>query len=80
MNHNSFRIDEEIEIRLKKEKQVYDNFMAFPELYRRVRIDTIQSIKSQPELFKSRLDKFITNTRENNMYGQWNDQGRLLDN
>nr|WP_246239000.1 YdeI/OmpD-associated family protein [Paenibacillus anseongense] len=80
MNHNSFRIDEEIEIRLKKEKQVYDNFMAFPELYRRVRIDTIQSIKSQPELFSSRLDKFITNTRENNMYGQWNDQGRLLDN
>lgn len=80
MNHNTFRIDEEIEQRLKEEKQVYDNFIAFPDLYKRVRIDTIQSNKNQPELFRSRLDKFITNTRENNMYGQWNDNGRLLDN
>ncbi|MCY9590343.1 thymidylate synthase [Paenibacillus chitinolyticus] len=79
MDDDSFRIDPVIEQRLKEEKQVYENFKAFPELYKRVRIDTIQSIKNQPELFKSRLDKFITNTRENKMYGQWNDNGRLLD-
>ncbi|WP_127592880.1 YdeI/OmpD-associated family protein [Paenibacillus lautus] len=79
MDPDSFRIDEVIEQRLKKEKQVYENFMAFPDLYKRVRIDTIQSYRNQPELFKSRLDKFITNTRENKMYGQWNDNGRLLD-
>jgi|SRR5690606_20715935 len=79
MDHNSFEIDEAIERRIKEEKQVYDNFMAFPDLYKRVRIDTIQSVKNQPELFRSRLDKFITNTRENKMYGQWHDNGRLLD-
>ncbi|EGG31815.1 YdeI/OmpD-associated family protein [Virgibacillus sp. LDC1] len=79
MDPASFRIDEVIEQRLKEEKQVYENFMAFPDLYKRVRIDTIQSYKNQPELFKSRLDKFITNTRENKMYGQWNDHGRLLE-
>ncbi|MBT2761326.1 YdeI/OmpD-associated family protein [Paenibacillus sp. ISL-20] len=79
MDHDSFRIDGVIEQRLKEEKQVYENFMAFPDLYRRVRIDTIQSNKNQPELYKSRLDKFIINTRENKMYGQWNDNGRLLD-
>ncbi|MEF2968669.1 YdeI/OmpD-associated family protein [Paenibacillus sp. M1] len=79
MNPDSFSIDKAIEQRLKEEKQVYENFIAFPDLYKRVRIDTIQSIKNQPELFKSRLDKFITNTRENKMYGQWNDNGRLLD-
>lgn len=79
MNYDSFRIDPVIEQRLQEEKQVYENFMAFPDLYTRVRIDTIQSYKNQPELFKSRLDKFITNTRENKMYGQWNDNGRLLD-
>jgi len=78
MDHHLFIIDEDIEQRLKKENQVYDNFMAFPDLYKRVRIDTIQSNKNQPELFRSRLDKFITNTRENKMYGQWNDNGRLL--
>lgn len=79
MDPGSFRIYEVIEQRLKEERQVYENFMAFPDLYKRVRIDTIQSYKNQPELFKSRLDKFITNTRENKMYGQWNDNGRLLD-
>jgi uncharacterized protein YdeI (YjbR/CyaY-like superfamily) len=75
----SFRIDRDIEQRLQEEKQVYDKYIAFPDLYKRVRIDTIQSIKNQPELFKSRLDKFIENTRENKIYGQWNDNGRLLD-
>lgn len=79
MDHNSFRIDIVIEQKLKEEKQVYENFMAFPDLYKRVRMDTIQSNKNQPELFWNRLDKFITNTRENKMYGQWNDNGRLLD-
>jgi uncharacterized protein YdeI (YjbR/CyaY-like superfamily) len=79
MDPDSFRIDGVIEQRLKEEKQVYENFMAFPDLYKRVRIDTIQSYKNQPEIFKSRLDKFITNTRVNKMYGQWNDNGRLLE-
>lgn len=79
MDHHSFRIDEDIERRLQEEKQVYDNFLAFPDLYQRVRIDTIQGNKHQPELFRSRLEKFITNTRANKMYGQWNDNGRLLD-
>lgn len=79
MDYDSFRIDPVIEQRLKEEKQVYENFLSFPDLYKRVRIDTIQSNKKQPELIKSRLDKFISNTRENKMYGQWNDDGRLLD-
>lgn len=79
MNSDSFQIDELIKQRLQEEEQVYENFMAFPELYTRIRIDTIQSYKNQPELFKSRLDKFIASTRENKMYGQWHDQGRLLD-
>ncbi|MEC0373571.1 YdeI/OmpD-associated family protein [Paenibacillus chibensis] len=79
MNPDCFRIDREIERRLNEDQQLHKNFMAFPELYRRVRIDTIQSNRKQPELFRSRLDKFITNTRHNKMYGQWHDHGRLLD-
>lgn len=79
MDHKAFKIDAVIEQRLQEDKQVYTNFMAFPALYQKIRIDTIQSVKNQPELFKSRLDKFITNTKENKMYGQWHDHGRLLD-
>lgn len=75
----SFQLDKVIEQRLKEDAQVYENFKAFPALYQRVRIDTIQSNKKQPELMKSRLDKFIKNTKENKLYGQWHDSGRLLD-
>ena len=69
----------EEQTKLKEDLQVYANFMSFPTLYQNVRIDTIQSVKKQPALFQSRLDKFITNTKENKMYGQWHDNGRLLD-
>ncbi|WP_042166060.1 YdeI/OmpD-associated family protein [Paenibacillus gorillae] len=75
----SFGIDCDIEQRLKEDSQVYANFLALPALYSRVRIDNIQSIKDQPELFQSRLDKFIANTKENKLYGQWHDNGRLLE-
>lgn len=78
MDVEAFKIDEAIEHRLKEDKQLYKSFMAFPDLYKRVRIDTIQSYKNQPELFHSRLEKFIENTKKNKMYGQWNDHGRLL--
>ncbi|MEH2960325.1 YdeI/OmpD-associated family protein, partial [Candidatus Merdisoma sp. JLR.KK006] len=51
----------------------------FPPLYQRVRIDTIQIKKKQPELFQSRLQKLIDNTRKGVMYGEWNDNGRLIE-
>jgi len=79
MDIEHFAIDDEIMERLKHEPNGYAHFMAFPALYRRIRIDTIQSVRHQPELFASRLEKFIEHTRENRMYGQWHDSGRLLD-
>ncbi len=57
---------------------IYENFMNFPELYRRIRIDTIQQVRKQPDLFEKRLEKLIENTRNNKMYGSWNDDGRLI--
>lgn len=77
LSYESFKIDPIIEQRLKEDTDVYQNFVAFPDLYKRIRIDTIQSYKNQPELFNKRLDKFITNTKQNKMYGSWNDKGRL---
>ncbi|MEZ0481343.1 YdeI family protein [Planococcus sp. SSTMD024] len=80
MRLESFAIDEEIESTLRQDPQVYENFLTFPELYRRIRIDNIQGYKSYDrEIFDKRLKKFIENTRANNMYGQWHDNGRLLD-
>lgn len=79
MDPDAFVIDNVIMQRLKEDREVYANFVAFPSLYQRVRIDTIQSNKDDPELYMSRLDKLIRNTKENKMYGQWHDDGRLLD-
>ncbi|MED0946892.1 YdeI/OmpD-associated family protein [Bacillus mobilis] len=78
MRPESFTIDVDIETRLKEDDQLYENFINFPDLYRRIRIDTIQSYRNEPNIFNKRLGKFIENTRENKMYGQWNDSGRLI--
>lgn len=77
MGPDSFIIHPIIEQRLYEDAQAYANFMKFPELYKKVRIDTIQSYINQPDVFNYKLEKFITNTKQNKMYGQWNDQGRL---
>lgn len=79
MDPEAFRIDPAILEALQQDPQAYANFLAFPRLYRHVRLDTIQIKKNQPELFHSRLEKFLKYTRENRMYGEWHDGGRLLE-
>lgn len=79
MSDRGFQIDGEILQALQSDLVVWDNFCRLPDLYRRIRIDTIQiNKKRRPEMFKSRLDKFIQNTRAGILYGEWNDNGRLL--
>lgn len=79
MSPAGFIIDKEILKALQTDKEVWENFLKFPSLYQRVRIDTIQIKKKQPQLFQSRLQKLIENTKRGIMYGEWNDNGRLLD-
>lgn len=77
MSPNGFTIDKDILQRLQSDSVVWNNFCQLPDLYKRVRIDTIQIKRSQPKLFESRLNKFIENTRKGLLYGEWNDNGRL---
>lgn len=77
MSAKGFVIDAEILSALKKDVETWSNFLKFPPLYTRVRIDTIQIKKRLPALFKSRLEKFVKNTKAGVMYGNWNDYGRL---
>lgn len=78
MSDDGFVIDSDILDALKSDPVVWKNFNEFPALYQRVRIDTIQIKRKQPGLFASRLEKFIANTRAGIMFGEWNDNGRLL--
>lgn len=77
MSISEFKIDEEIIHAMKENPVVWNNFNTFPPLYQRIRIDTIQSYKKDKELFKKRLEKFLMNTEKGELYGEWNDYGRL---
>lgn len=74
-----FVIDDDILQALKADETVWKNFCGFPDLYQRVRIDTIRIKKKQHGLYQSRLQKLIEHTRAGVMYGEWNDNGRLTD-
>lgn len=78
MTDKGFVIDDDVMKELKSDPVVWHNFCRLPELYKRVRIDTIQIKKRHPKLSKKRFDKFIENTRKGVTYGEWNDNGRLL--
>ncbi len=78
MSPDGFNIDKDILQRLQSDLVVWNNFCQFPDLYKRIRIDTIQIKRKDPDTYERRLVKFIENTRKGLLYGEWNDNGRLL--
>lgn len=74
----SFKIPLEIE-RILKEHRVWSNFKKFPPLYQRVRVSNILFYKRRdPSAYKKMLDHLIKETKKGEMFGEWNDYGRLL--
>ena len=78
MSEQGFVIDSTILEALQADEMIWESFQKFPSLYQRVRIDTIQIKKKQPELFKSCLQKLLDNTKANvnksflhKSFGQW---------
>lgn len=53
---------------------IYDNFIKFPRLYQRIRSSNIKDLNTNNKA----LENLIKNTKENKMYGEWNDYGRLI--
>ena len=62
---------------LKAEPNAWSNFLAFPELYRRVRIGYIEEMRKNQSEFERRLRNFVKRAAANQMFGNWNDGGRL---
>ena len=82
ISEQTFQVHPQVLSEIKRDPEVYANFLTFPALYQRIRIDTIQSeltAYNHPDIFQSRLVKFIENTRQGKLYGKWHDDGRLLD-
>lgn len=70
-------IDKYILDKIKEDSDVLFNYNNFPDLYKRIRIDTIQQVRGDAT-YERRLEKFLENTKINKMYGKWNDDGRLI--
>ncbi|NUN11124.1 YdeI/OmpD-associated family protein [Candidatus Micrarchaeota archaeon] len=64
--HDELVIPKEIMKELKQDPVVWRNFQAFPEEYKKIRIDWIAASKDS---FKTRLNYFIKMTRKNKRYG-----------
>lgn len=72
-----FIIDEDILKELKSDEEIWNNFKAFPELYKKIKISNIQKERKNTETFNKMLNNFLKNTKKGKMYGNWNDYGRL---
>ena len=72
-----FSVPEDIAEAFRVEPGAWSNFLAFPELYRRVRIRYVEETRKNPAEFSRRLKSLLKRSSENRMFGNWNDGGRL---
>lgn len=76
----TFKIRPDLKRILNHDKQLAKNFNNFPKLYQRIRLDSIQRYFGiDQEKYKKAKQNFIKKTKQNKMYGDWNDYGRLHD-
>ena len=80
MSDTGFIIDDDIVRAFEAVPPAWEYFRKCPMLYQRVRIDSIQRDKKRDiEVYQKRLKKLIENSKQNKMFGDWNDYGRLLE-
>lgn len=79
MGPRSFRVDPDVMASLKAAR-CWTKFKRFPPLYQRVRAYNVAFYKSRnPMAYQKSLANLIAHTKRGEMYGEWNDYGRLLD-
>ena len=79
MGPRSFRVDPDVQAALKAAR-CWTKFKQFPPLYQRVRAYNVAFYKGRdPETYEKALASLIARTKRGEMYGEWNDYGRLLE-
>lgn len=79
MGTRSFQIAPEIVSALKASR-CWSAFRHFPPLYQRVRAYNVAFYrKRNPEQYQAALNHLIEATKKGEMFGEWNDYGRLLE-
>jgi uncharacterized protein YdeI (YjbR/CyaY-like superfamily) len=64
-----FIVAEDILAILRAEPDVWSNYQAFPDQYRRIRIGYIEEMRKNPTEFERRLQNFVNKTGNNKMFG-----------
>lgn len=73
-----YKVDIDVINELKKAR-VYSKFKSFPPLYQRIRIYNVSFYKNKDKkTYQSALKHLIEKTKNNEMFGEWNDYGRLV--
>ena len=64
---------------IKADPRAWENYLSFPENYRRIKVDRIQHYQhtGRSEYAQKTLNNFIKDCREGKMRGGWDDFGRL---
>lgn len=80
-NSDKFEISQKMIEIINSDNQLKKNFYSFPEIYQRLRIDSIQrhfKYKDRKEMYEKQIKNFIKQTKLGKMYGNMNDYGRLF--
>jgi uncharacterized protein YdeI (YjbR/CyaY-like superfamily) len=72
-----FIVAEDLLAILRAKPEIWANYQAFPDLYRRIRIGYIEEMRKNQREFDRRLQNFVNKTAANKMFGNWQDGGRL---
>ena len=64
-----FEVPSDILEALKGDQTAWNNFQAFPESYKRIRVGWIDGARRWPEIFQQRLSYFLNMTAKNNRFG-----------
>ena len=77
MGPRSFKIDPDVAQALK-DARVFSKFKRFPPLYQRIRAYNVAFSKNRDkQAYEKALAHLIAETKKGNLYGEWNDYGRL---
>jgi uncharacterized protein YdeI (YjbR/CyaY-like superfamily) len=68
-----FVVPADIRRELKRDRETWGNFQAFPETYRRIRVAWIDAARVRPEVFEQRLRYFLRMTKQNKRFGTYRD-------
>jgi uncharacterized protein YdeI (YjbR/CyaY-like superfamily) len=71
-------VAKDIQQALKTNPSAWKFFKTLPDLYLRIRIGYIEEQRKNATEFERRLNSFISKSAEGKMFGNWNDEGRLL--